>query len=573
MDTPALHAAHTTHILIAEDSSVQALMLRHVLEEQGYQVSVEHDGLRALETASQIQPSLIISDVNMPGMSGYELCRQIRAAPTLRNVPVILVTSLSEPDDVLLGLKSGADSFVIKPYDKEHLLARVAHALQPASRRSAEETSAVDITFHGQHHQITASRTQILDLLMSTYEATVQRNKELHDSREQLRQRTAEAVSANRFLDSVIENIPDMIFIKDAIDLRFVKLNLAGERLLGYTRQELLGKNDYDFFPKNESDHFVAKDREVLNSGGHLEIAEEPVHTANKGIRLLRTKKVAVLDERGVPIHLLGISEDVTEQKELEKRVQSLNEDLQTRAKELEAANKRLENFTTAATHDLRSPLSVIGGYVNLLQKKYSAALDETGQRYLSVIGASVKNMAKLIDDLLAFSRAGLREIRKAQVDMESLAEKVIADLLQLHPEHRRPVIKRGPLPSAHADEALLRQVWVNLLSNAVKYSSRTPNPQIEVTGRRDGAETVYSVRDNGAGFDMARYDELFEVFKRLHDDNEFEGTGVGLPIVQQIVTRHGGRVWAEGKVGEGAVFHFTLPAAPHIPRAQAEAT
>ncbi len=573
MDTPALHAAHTTHILIAEDSSVQALMLRHVLEEQGYQVSVEHNGLSALETASQIQPSLIISDVNMPGMSGYELCRQIRAAPTLKNVPVILVTSLSEPDDVLLGLKSGADSFVIKPYDKEHLLARVAHALQPALRRSAEDTSAVDITFHGQHHQITASRTQILDLLMSTYEATVQRNKELHDSREQLRQRTAEAVSANRFLDSVIENIPDMIFIKDAIDLRFVKLNLAGERLLGYPRAELLGKNDYDFFPKNEGDHFVAKDREVLNSGGYLEISEEPIHTANKGIRLLRTKKVAVLDERGVPIHLLGISEDVTEQKELEKRVQSLNEDLQTRAKELEAANKRLENFTTAATHDLRSPLSVIGGYVNLLQKKYSAALDETGQRYLSVIGASVKNMAKLIDDLLSFSRAGLREIRKAQVDMESLAEKVIADLLQLHPEHRRPVIKRGPLPSAHADEALLRQVWVNLLSNAVKYSSRTPNPQIEVTGRRDGAETVYSVRDNGAGFDMARYDELFEVFKRLHDDNEFEGTGVGLPIVQQIVTRHGGRVWAEGKVGEGAVFHFTLPAAPDIPRAQAEAT
>ncbi len=569
MDTPALHAACTTHILIAEDSSVQALMLRHVLEDQGHQVSVEHDGLSALKTALRIQPSLVISDVNMPGMSGYDLCRQIKATPALTNVPVILVTSLSEPDDVLLGLKSGADSFVIKPYDKKHLLARVTHALQPAPRKSAEETSAVNITFHGQQHQITASRAQILDLLMSTYEATVQRNKELHDSREQLRQRTSEAVAANRFLDSVIENIPDMIFIKEATDLKFVKLNLAGERLLGYPRAELLGKNDYDFFPKNEGDHFVAKDREVLNSGGYLEISEEPIHTANNGIRLLRTKKVAVLDEHGVPIHLLGISEDVTEQKELEKRVQSLNQDLQARAKELETANKRLENFTTAATHDLRAPLSIIGGYVNLLQKKYGAAMDEKGWRYLSVIAASVQNMARLIDDLLEFSKAGLREIRKAQVDMESLAETVMADLLQLHPEHRRPAIHRGPLPPAHADEALLRQVWVNLLSNAVKYSSRTPNPRIEVTGRKEGAEAIYSVRDNGAGFDMARYHELFEVFKRLHTDSEFEGTGVGLPIVQQIVTRHGGRVWAESKLGEGAVFHFTLPVEPDMPRVQ----
>ena len=555
-------ATPPVHILIVEDSAVQAFALRHILEGQGYQSYVAGNGRDALEMAHQIRPALVISDVNMPEMTGYELCQQIKASPDLRETPVILVTSLSEPDDVLLGLKSGADSFVIKPYDKSHLLERVAHALSGSNRRTAaEEGSVVNISFHGQNHQISASRKQILDLLMSTYEATVQRNRELHESREQLRQRTTEAVAANRFLDSVIENIPDMIFIKDAANLTFVRLNAASEGFLGISRDQLIGKADYDVFPKEESDFFVAKDREVLASGGRLEIAEEPIHTAHQGVRLIHTKKVAVLDENGVPTHLLAISEDVTEQKELEKKIIDLNTALQARAAELEAANKSLEGFTSAASHDLRSPLSVISGYAGLLEKNYARLLDEKGQRYLSAIRVNTKSMAKLIDDLMAFSRLGLREIHKTSVDVHGLVEQVMAEMLQHHPEGKKPAIKLGLLPPAKGDAALLRQVWVNLLSNAVKYSSRAPSPLIEISGRMEGAETLYSVRDNGAGFSMEHYDKLFEIFQRLHTDKEFEGTGVGLPIVHRVVTRHGGRVWAEGKVGQGAVFHFALPA------------
>ncbi len=562
MTSPEKPESQSAHILIAEDSGVQAFMLKHLLEEQGYQVSIATNGRAALEMAAQLKPALVVSDVNMPEMSGYELCRRIKSNPDLANTPVILVTSMSEPDDVLLGLKSGADSFVIKPYDKNHLLARVAHALSQseAGTVAAEEISEVEISFHGQNHQISASRKQILDLLMSTYDATVQRNRELHDSRELLRQRTAEAVAANRFLDSIIENIPDMIFIKDATDLRFVRLNLAGEDLLGYTREQLLGKNDHDFFPKNESDVFESKDREVLADSGFMEISEEPIHTSHKGVRLLRTKKVAVLDENGVPTHLLGISEDVTEQKELERKILALNASLQAHAEKLEAANKSLEGFTSAATHDLRSPLSVIGGYAGMLEKNYAGQLDEKGRRYVSVISATTKRMAKLIDDLLAFSKLGQGELSKASVDMHGLAQQVIADMLQFHPEDKKPTIEVGVLPSATADAALLRQVWENLLSNAVKYSRHAASPRIEVSGRTDGTEAVYSVRDNGAGFSMDHYNKLFEMFQRLHADDEFEGTGVGLPIVHRLVTRHGGRIWAEGKVGQGAVFHFALP-------------
>lgn len=562
MTEPERATSRPAHILIAEDSGVQAMMLRQILEQQGFKVSTASNGLTALDMAIQLQPALLISDVNMPGMSGYELCQRIKANPDLPDIPVILVTSLSGPDDVLLGLKSGADSFVIKPYEKSHLLERVAHALSRSNQPAPEEErSVVEISFHDQTYQISATRKQILELLMSTYAATVQRNRELHDSREQLRQRTTEAVAANRFLDSIIENIPDMIFIKDANDLKFVRLNAAGEDLLGYSRQQLLGKNDHDFFPEAESELFRSRDMEVLGGSGGIDIAEEPIHTSHKGVRLLRTKKVAVVDENGVPTHLLGISEDVTEQKELERKIIALNTTLQARAAELEAANKSLEGFTAAATHDLRSPLSVIGGYAGLLQKNYAAQLDEKGRRYLSVIGSTTKSMAKLIDDLLSFSRLGLQEVKKTGVDVQAMAEKVLAEVLQLHPQDKRPVVEMGRLPPAQADSALLRQVWTNLLSNAVKYSSRAVSPLIEINGRIDGPEAIYSVRDNGAGFSMDQYGKLFEMFQRLHSDEEFEGTGVGLPIVHRIVTRHGGRLWAEGKVGEGAVFHFSLPA------------
>ncbi|MDB5868240.1 MAG: sensor hybrid histidine kinase [Polaromonas sp.] len=560
MHSSGLPATSSTYILIAEDSAVQAYVLRHILEEQGYLVSIASNGRTALQMAINIPPALIVSDVNMPEMSGYELCRQIKANTHLRDVPVILVTTLSDPDDVLLGLKSGADSFVIKPYEKNHMLARVQQALSSRHIHAAEqEGPAVDIYFHGETHHITANRAQILNMLLSTYDATVQRNKDLHENREQLAQRTAEVLAANRFLDLIIENIPDMVFIKDAVDLKFVRINKALEGLMGYSRDHILGKTDHDFFPKNEADYFVAKDREVLASGGTVEIADEP-YTSATATRLMHTKKVALLDEHGVATHVLGISEDITQQKEMEKEILSLNAVLKARAEDLQASNKSLESFTAAATHDLRSPLGLIGGYAGLLEKKYAVLLDEKGQRYLSAIRSNVKSMAKLIDDLLAFAKLGRREFSKSSVDMHGLVQQVIAEMLQFHAEGEKPQVELEALPAAEADTAMLRQVWVNLLSNAVKYSSRAASPMIKVSGRLDGAEVIYSVRDNGAGFSMDHYGKLFEMFERLHTDEEFEGNGVGLPIVQRVVTRHGGRVWAEGHVGQGAVFHFSLP-------------
>lgn len=554
-------ATSPRHILIVENILAQALMLRHILEEEGYQVSIADNGQSALEMTTRLRPALVISGVKIPEMSGYELCRQIKAGPGLSPVPVILVTSLSDPNEVLLGLQCGADSFVIKPYERSHMLARVEHALSNRDvAHLPEEGPPAEIFFHGERHQIRASRTQILNLLMSTYDAAMQRNNELHESRQQLRERTAEVLEANRFLDSMIEHIPTPVYIKDAAQLRYVRVNSAQEKLTGILREDALGKSDHDLFGKEEADRFTAQDHRVLASGIIERIPEERFFSRSKGLRLLHTCKVPVFGEAAEPTHVLGISEDITQKKELEKVIANLHSALKVRADDLEATNKSLESFTSAASHDLRSPLSVIGGYVGLLEKNYADRLDEKGLHYLSVIGARVKSMARLIDDLLSFSRLSLQEVQKTDVDMNALATQVVADLPVCGSGAKKPVIQLGVLPPAPADPGLLRQVWVNLLSNAVKYSSRTASPLIEVSGHIEGAEAIYSVRDNGAGFDMAHYDKLFQVFERLHTDQEFEGTGVGLATVRRVVTRHGGRVWAEGVVDQGAAFHFALP-------------
>ena len=549
------------HILIVENIVAQAQMLCHILEEQGYRVSLADNGQSALELALSLQPALIVSGVKIPEMSGYELCRQIKADPALRRMPVILVTSLVDPNEVLLGLQCGADSFVIKPYERSHMLARVEHALSGnGCDPTPEATEPAEIFFHGERHHITASRTQILNLLMSTYDAAVQRNNELTESREQLRERTADVLKSNRFLDSMIEHIPTAVYIKDAAELRYVRVNRALEKLTGMPREALLGKTVHDLFEKNDADMSVEEDRRVLASGTMEEIEEHRFSSNGDGLRMLHTYKVPVFGEAASPTHVLGISEDITLKKELEDVIDRLHAALNLRAEDLEATNKSLESFTSAASHDLRSPLSVIAGYAGLLEKNYADRLDEKGLHYLSVIRARVKSMTGLIDDLLSFSRLSLKEISKTGVDMRALVAQVAADLPGRGPDAPQPLIRLGTLPDAPADPALLRQVWVNLLSNAVKYSSRVASPQIEVSGRVEGPEVIYSVRDNGAGFDMAYYDKLFEVFERLHGDEEFEGTGVGLATVRRVVARHGGRVWAEGKVGEGAVFHFALP-------------
>jgi two-component system sensor kinase len=249
--------------------------------------------------------------------------------------------------------------------------------------------------------------------------------------------------------------------------------------------------------------------------------------------------------------------------REREEQLRSFNAELEQRVQErthkLKEANKELEAFSYSVSHDLRAPLRAIDGFSRILVEDYTDKLDDDGKRVLEVIRSNTQNMGRLIDDLLAFSRLSRKQMEAAPVDMDGLASDVFQQLKSVIGD--QPIeFNLAPLPDVEGDPALIRQVFVNLLSNAAKYSRPRPKTVIEVNGRRENGDCVYSVKDNGVGFDMTYAKKLFGVFQRLHSVEEFEGTGVGLAIVQRIVHRHGGRVWAEGKVDEGATFYFSLP-------------
>jgi signal transduction histidine kinase len=238
---------------------------------------------------------------------------------------------------------------------------------------------------------------------------------------------------------------------------------------------------------------------------------------------------------------------------------ENLEQELQAKAKQLEESNQELESFSYSVSHDLRAPLRAIDGFALMMEEDYLDRLDAEGRRYLTVIRENTKRMGALVDDLLAFSRLGRQAVSKSPVNMEALVREVLDEALRDH-KGTPPLVQIEQLPTANADRGLLRQVWVNLISNALKYGSKSAHPTITVSGQRSPTECAYVIRDNGVGFSMDYVEKLFGVFQRLHRADEFEGSGVGLAIVHRIVSRHGGRIWAEGAINQGAIFSFALP-------------
>ena len=279
-----------------------------------------------------------------------------------------------------------------------------------------------------------------------------------------------------------------------------------------------------------------------------------------------------MLAELGQREQDLGASQRLLEQEVVERRridedLRNLNARLEQhvaqRTAQLETANKELESFSYSVSHDLRTPLRGVVGFSDALLEDHGAELSEEAQRKLRIVHSEGLRMGRLIDDLLAFSRLGRKALQTSSVDMESLVRSTWASITDADTAttvKARARLDLSRLPAAQGDPALLTQVWVNLLSNAVKFSARREQPLVSVSAITDGKEHIYFVRDNGAGFNPKYQDKLFGVFQRLHDTKEYAGTGVGLALVQRIVQRHGGRVWAEGQPDQGATFYFSLP-------------
>ena len=456
------------------------------------------------------------------------------------------------------------------------------------------------------------------------------------------------------FIDSLLEHLPNMVFVKEARELRFVRLNRAGEQLLGYSRDDLLGKNDYDFFPADQADFFTAMDREVLERGDVTDIPEEPIQTREHGRRWLHTKKIPIRDANGEPTYLLGVSEDITGRRRQGKAlaaaenrfrticehapvmIASFNEkgactlwnreceaqlgwtkedlgqpeqnlpfavpdavadgefrefkvpdkagrvrdqlwadfalpsgeaisvglditerkgaerQLEAQAAALARSNSALEAFAYVASHDLQEPLRMVASYVGLLKKRYQGALDERADRYIGYAIDGAIRMQRMLEDILELSRVGRAGRDFQSVDLREVVDAALRVLPAM-------AVTVGPLPTVRGDKDQLARLFQNVIGNALKFRGEE-EPRIEVDAAPVGDVWEVRVRDNGIGFEPRHAERIFEMFHRLGERGKYEGSGIGLAIVAKIVELHGGRVWAEGRPGEGATLTFTLP-------------
>ena len=345
-------------------------------------------------------------------------------------------------------------------------------------------------------------------------------------------------------------------------------VNEATVQATGLPRGALRGRDFADFF--TEPERARAGYQSVFQRGSVRDYPLTLRHVSGSLMPVLYNAST-YRNAQGEVLGVYAAARDISQVRLMEEQLRSLNAELearvQHRTEELTEVNQELEAFAYSVSHDLRAPLRAVDGFSHKVLKAYGDQLDSEGRRLLQVVRDNAQRMGQLIDDLLRFSRLGRRELLFEPVDMEALAKGVAAELLSGESE-RRITFNCGHLPAARGDAALLREVWANLIGNAIKFSRGRERAHISVAGHQEGDQVVYRVQDDGAGFDMAYADKLFGVFQRLHRQDEFEGTGVGLALTQRILHRHQGRIWGEGQPDGGAIFHFSLPVHPDLPAA-----
>jgi PAS domain S-box-containing protein len=532
-------------ILIVDDNPDNLKLLSRMLKERGCRIRPAANGRHCLKSVAARLPDLILLDVKMPVMDGYEVCRRLKADQHSRNVPVIFISALGETAKKVEGFKAGGVDYITKPFQAEEVLARVRIHLQ-----LRELTECLE-------HKVT-ERTEAL------HSANAQLQHELAE-----RKQTEEALrKSEEKYRTLFENVNEGFALHEIIvdesgiptDYKFLEINPSFEAMTGLERAKVIGKTVREVLPGIEKDP-----ADWIGKYGKVAMTGEGINFENYSESIGRWYQVNAFSPKAG--YFAVTFTDVTERKAAEEALHRLNSELDRRVlertAELEASNKELEGFTYSVSHDLRAPLRHIHGFLELLQKKVGTAIDEQGRHYMKNISEAAQKMGRLIDELLSFSRMGRHNLSHQWVELATLVQEVIREF---EPDTAGRTIKWriGDLPVVSGDEAMLRTVLVSLIHNALKFTHSRKEARIEI-GSIAGqtSEAVIFVRDNGVGFDMAYADKLFGVFQRLHREEEFEGTGIGLANVRRIITRHGGGTWAEGECDRGATFYFSLPHTP----------
>jgi len=536
---PTNGTARSTTVLIIDDSPTFREELKALLESSGYAVVTAETGEDGLRAAVDLRPAVIVVDGVLPGIDGSTVIRRIRADAVLRSTPCILLTASEERSGELSALDAGADAYVRKEEDTQIILARVTAVLR--SSKALPATGATS-SLLGPKKILTVD-----DSL--TY---------LHEVATQLREEGYDVVSA-RSGEEALELLS--VQTVDCILLDLVMPGLSGQE----TCRRIKGCAAWRDIPLIM--HTALEEQgamvEGINAGADDYIAK------SSDLEVLRARVRAQLRRKQFEDENRSIREQLL-QKELEVvAANSARELAETRSifvEELERKNRELEAFSYTVSHDLRAPLRSINSFSQILLQDYSEKLDATGMSHLERVSSSAKRMGELIDDLLQLSRVSRAELSWGRVDLSAIARTILEDFSRNEPDRRVEWNVQDEL-ALDVDSRLMKVALENLLGNALKFTSKIAAAWIEFGAEQRDGETVYFVRDNGAGFDMKYADKLFSPFKRLHGNDDFPGTGIGLATAQRIVNRHGGRIWAESTVGEGATFYFTISTArPGVP-------
>jgi PAS domain S-box-containing protein len=616
---PEMSIRERATILLVDDKKDNIFVLEQILCNEDRNIISASDGIEALRTVLNAEIDLIILDVQMPGMDGFEVAKLLKSNKRSKDIPIIFATAeKKEHKSALKGFEEGAVDYLYKPLDVDITEAKVSMLLRLQVQR--KELIRKNLTLERYDLQINNSADIICVIDAGTLKFeevnlvvnsilgyTVQEMKgssllfyldaEDRPGVEKLRNENKERLSfetrvyskereikwlswnivnknglwfANArditgikeaeeiksYLSIVVRQSEDAIYLHDH-EGKIISWNDGAEKIYGFTEAEALDMKIWNIIPEQ----FLTEMHAVIDDillGKKIETLEMSRIT-KFGKMIDVTFSASVIADAEGNLKSVAITErDITQQKKTRLEILQLNTDLNINVVQLESTNSDLESFSYSVSHDLRAPLRGVNAYAQIILEEYSSQFDVELKRLFLVIQKSALRMDILINDLLAFSRMGRRMVRKVSIDFDKQARQVISELDGQDKIKAEIIIH--PLKSAEGDAALLYQVWMNLISNAIKYSGKRATPVIEIACAEGPNEYIYSVKDNGTGFDMEYAHKLFGVFQRLHENKDYSGTGIGLAIVRRVVEKHGGSVWAEGEPDKGATFYFSLP-------------